>query len=51
MAEAMIAEAQRVEIKPRLGDALYLKILNPEEEFIVEGGNASAVSDPVIDTD
>ena len=51
MAEAMIAEAQRVEIKPRLGDALYLKILNPEEEFIVEGGNASAVSDTVIDTD
>lgn len=51
MAEAMIAEAQRVEIKPRLGDALYLKILNPEEEFIVEDGNASAVSDTVIDTD
>lgn len=32
MAAAMIAEAQRVEIKPRLGDALYLKLLDIEED-------------------
>ena len=42
MAEAMIAEAQRVEIKPRLGDALYLKVMedNPEERFeaLLNGG-------------
>lgn len=42
MAEAMIAEAQRVELKPRLGDALYMKILaeDPEERFriLLEGG-------------
>jgi hypothetical protein len=42
MAEAMIAEAQRVEIKPRLGDALYLKILadEPEERLgvLLNGG-------------
>lgn len=42
MAEAMIAEAQRVEIKPRLGDALYLKLLEdkPEDRFkvLLEGG-------------
>ena len=42
MAAAMIAEAQRVEIKPRLGDALYLKLLEdtPEDRFkvLLEGG-------------
>lgn len=42
MAEAMIAEAQRVEIKPRLGDALYLKLMadEPEERFnvLLDGG-------------
>ena len=46
MAEAMIAEAQRVEIKPRLGDWLYLRLLNPSENaevpeqytFLLEGG-------------
>lgn len=42
MAEAMIAEAQRVEIKPRLGDALYLKLLEdtPADRFkiLLEGG-------------
>ena len=42
MAEAMIAEAQRVELKPRLGDALYLKLIadEPEERFkvLLEGG-------------
>lgn len=42
MAEAMIAEAQRIEIKPRLGDALYLKLLEkaPEDRFmtLLEGG-------------
>ena len=32
MAKAMIAEAQRVEIKPRLGDALYLKLMEDEPE-------------------
>lgn len=42
MAAAMIAEAQRVEIKPRLGDALYLKLMEetPEDRFkvLLEGG-------------
>lgn len=42
MAEAMIAEAQRVELKPRLGDALYLKLMEgtPEERFnvLLNGG-------------
>ena len=49
MAAAMIAEAQRVEIKPRLGDALYLKLLDIEEaastapdrglyQILLEGG-------------
>lgn len=42
MAEAMIAEAQRVELKPRLGDALYLKLMEdePEDRFdlLLNGG-------------
>lgn len=42
MAAAMIAEAQRVELKPRLGDALYLKLIadEPESRFnvLLEGG-------------
>ena len=42
MAVAMIAEAQRVELKPRLGDALYLKLMaeTPEERFnvLLNGG-------------
>lgn len=42
MAEAMIAEAQRVELKPRLGDALYLKLIadEPDDRFkvLLEGG-------------
>ena len=42
MAEAMIAEAQRVELKPRLGDALYLKLIadEPEPRFdvLLNGG-------------
>ena len=42
MAAAMIAEAQRVEIKPRLGDALYLKLMEdtPEDRFkvLLDGG-------------
>ena len=42
MAEALIAEAQRVEIKPRLGDALYLKLMEaePEDRFriLLDGG-------------
>ena len=42
MAKAMIAEAQRVEIKPRLGDALYLKLTDdsPEDRFnvLLNGG-------------
>lgn len=50
MANAMIAEAQRVELKPRLGDALYLRLLDPDEEIIVEGGNASTNYDTIIDT-
>jgi hypothetical protein len=52
MAKAMIAEAQRVEIKPRLGDALYLRLLNPDEEIILDGGDAQgAVGRLTIDTD
>ena len=42
MANAMIAEAQRVELKPRLGDALYLKLIadEPEARFkvLLDGG-------------
>ena len=42
LAKAMIAEAQRVEIKPRLGDALYLKLTDdsPEDRFnvLLNGG-------------
>ena len=42
MAEAMIAEAQRVELKPRLGDALYLKLLEETTEArmttLLDGG-------------
>ena len=42
MAKAMIAEAQRVEIQPRLGDALYLKLTEdkPEGRFevLLNGG-------------
>lgn len=43
MAEAMIAEAQRVEVKPRLGDALYLRILEgfDVEDIIYDGGSAT----------
>lgn len=45
MAKAMIAEAQRVEIKPRLGDALYLKLIedNPDDRFnvLLNGGKWS----------
>lgn len=51
MAEAMIAEAQRVEIKPRLGDALYLKLMELDERFIVDAGNAEADSGLVIDSE
>ena len=42
MAEAFIAEAQRVEIKPRLGDGLYLRLLEDERDerltLLLEGG-------------
>ena len=42
MAEAMIAEAQRVELKPRLGDPLYLLLLadQPDKRFhtLLNGG-------------
>lgn len=42
MAEAMIAEAQRVELKPRLGDALYLKLMEDNladpYRLLLEGG-------------
>ena len=51
MAKAMIAEAQRVEIKPRLGDALYLKVLALEESFIVDAGDADTDVDLYIDSD
>lgn len=51
MAKAMIAEAQRVEIKPRLGDALYLKLLELDESFIVDAGGASANSGVEIDSE
>lgn len=48
LAEAMIAEAQRVEIKPRLGDWLYLRLLNSEEIFIADGGSAAGERDIVM---
>lgn len=42
MAMAMIAEAQRVELKPRLGDALYIQLMaeTPHERFttLLNGG-------------
>lgn len=51
IAQAMIAEAQRVEIKPRLGDALYLRLLSPDDEIILDGGDAhGAVGRLIIDT-
>lgn len=41
-ADAMVAEAQRVELKPRLGDALFIKLMpeHPEDRFdtLLEGG-------------
>lgn len=47
---AMIAEAQRVEIKPRLGDALYLKLLEMDGGFIIDAGDAEADYGLVIDS-
>lgn len=50
MAEAMIAEAQRVEIKPRLGDALLLKLqtedLADPYRLLLEGGEWEASNGP-----
>ena len=52
MAEAMIAEAQRVDVKPRLGDALYLNLVGKDEFSIIDGGGASDQSfDFVVDSD
>lgn len=49
-AEALIAEAQRVELKPRLGDALYMKILEdvPEPRFdiLLNGGEWKCECEP-----
>lgn len=51
LALAMIAEAQRVEIKPRLGGALYLRLLNPEsDEIIIDGGSAASFHDLIFDS-
>ena len=50
----MIAEAQRVEIKPRLGDALYLKLMEGGElpdpyRLLLEGGRwESACNGPQL---
>ena len=50
LAEAVIAEAQRVEIKPRLGDALYMRLVRDiETEIVITGGTATVVSGVVID--
>lgn len=50
LAEAFIAEAQRVEVKPRLGDALYMRLLRDiETEIVITGGTATVVSGVVID--
>lgn len=42
LAEAMIAEAQRVELKPRLGDALYVAVGEDDKEgrfrTLLDGG-------------
>ena len=53
MAKAMIAEAQRVEIKPRLGDALYCRLAEePAEYIVISGGTADASeAQGVIDSD
>lgn len=57
LAEAMIAEAQRVEIKPRIGDALYLRLLkeassggitDTDAEVVYYGGSASDEPDEII---
>lgn len=51
MAAAMIAEAQRVEVKPRLGDPLYLKLLNPDEGLIIDSRDVEGESTLVLDAD
>lgn len=52
IAEAMIAEAQRVDVKPRLGDALYLNLVGKDEFSIIDGGGASDQSfDFVVDSE
>jgi hypothetical protein len=49
MAEAMIAEAQRVELKPRLGDVLYLRILeDADDKTVYDGGSADFEADTII---
>lgn len=45
MAEAMIAEAQRVEIKPRIGDALLWKLAKEDIDIIIDGGGSDWTSD------
>lgn len=45
MAEAMIAEALRVEIKPRIGDALLWKLAKEDIDIIIDGGGSEWTSD------
>lgn len=47
MAEALIAEAQRVDIKPRLGDALLWTLAKDDADVIINGGNAEVTPDAV----
>lgn len=50
MAEAMIAEAQRVELKPRLGDALYLNLIGRDDlATLIDGGGAFDNYDLILD--
>lgn len=49
MAEAMIAEAQRVEIKPRLGDALLWTLAKDDTDVVIDGGSSGVTPDMEIE--
>lgn len=52
LAESMIAEAQRLDIQPRLGDALYLRLAFVDNEpIIISGGDAATVGQTYISYD
>ena len=52
LAESMIAEAQRLDIQPRLGDALYLRLaFVATDPIIISGGDASTIEQTYISYD